>query len=141
MVLEIEYSRLQKWVKNFADNIKNSDIEFYTLSAKIGFNDSSMPNGENLKEFADKMVELKANGFRLYFIRYDKDKEGDGEYLGTGRPPVYFANGLSQVSIAMVPTVNDGLDVVRTGDKKDKVWVLVPGGETSGLCPVDCGNS
>ena len=137
MVLEIEYSRLLKWEKNFADNIRYCDIDFHTLSANIGFNDSTMPNGKNLEEFTDKMIELKANGFRLYFIRY----EGLGEYPGKGTPPVYLPNGLSQVSIAMVPTINGGKDVVKHGDKKDKVWVLVPGGETSGLCPVDCGNS
>ena len=139
MVLEIEYSSLQKWVKNFEDNIKNRDIDFYTLYAKIGFNDSTMPNGDNLEEFTEKMKKVNANGIRLYFIRYDNGKEGHGEYLGKGKPPEYLANGLSQVSIAMVPTNNGS--VVKTGDNEDKVWVLVPGGETSGLCPVDCGNS
>jgi len=84
MALEIEYSRLHKWVKNFVDHIKNCYIEFYTLSAKFGFKDSTMPNGESQKEFADKMVELNPSGFWLYFIRHDK--EGDGEYPGKGVP-------------------------------------------------------
>ncbi|MBI2730297.1 MAG: hypothetical protein HYX40_06040 [Sphingobacteriales bacterium] len=104
-------------------------IEYYSDPANL--------NGEN-----------PIDCFRLYFYRQDEGRP----YPSTGQKILKVSNGKGQMSIMVVPA-NDlnALPPDQNGvvhftstdmfSSDDKCLMLTPGGESTGLCPTNCGKT
>ncbi len=80
------------------------------------------------------------DGIRIYFYRADDRKE----YIGPGQK-IHAVGDKTQLSIMVVPmnryNYSSPAIAYDMFDQEGKVWVLIPGGEHTGLCPTNCGGS
>ena len=116
------------------------DLESYRTNLPEGETKSCILDLEDIKALINHYSDprnLKGsnpiNGFRIYFVR-------GGKYALTLK-----GGRKRQLNIILVPTHQGKKfrceDIFDGQDDTAKCWVLSPGGETTGLCPTNCGGS
>lgn len=132
---EISNEELQEAVASYRKGLVSDPNE--TQSCMIDLNDLN----HIIQEYSYPLSRDRRHiiGFRIYFFRGGKSNCLD-EYT-------INKNGEMQLNIIMVP-VCDNKDhsylPISKGFAKDiltveeKCWVLIPGGENTGLCPKNC---
>jgi len=129
---------LTEWIENYTDN---TDLPFVTKSVRLSKDD--------LTWLVKTLENVGGDGIRMYFIRFKKNDSNYPKYTTAPKSDehmTFVGRGLTQVSIAIVPTKNyeeakmtwigSSEDVIN---KDETLAVFVPGGgENSGLCPPNC---
>lgn len=142
---QIAYPDLKKWVKAYKDSkydeneTNNCMISLRDLEDFMNYiHKTNIDLGRNNKSIIDKL--------RIYVVR-DKLFAGHGPQLNTcetknGNQP--------QFSFVIAPMTDWKEDYYKDNSQRaggkdytenDSIYVLTPHGETSGLCPKNCGGS
>ena len=133
MQLQFSEGQLNLWTSNFTNN---QGLPFITVSALIGLSD--------LEAFIAAIKAQKADSVRVYFLRFSPNDVPANEVLVEGQPAhgckwVNANAGLTQATIALVPTQNFGhdKDFIFSADdimQNGTITALIPGVLKEGTC-------
>jgi hypothetical protein len=114
MIKHIEETKLKLLVDAYTESVGPNE----TRTCRIELAD--------LREFVNRIESMKANGIRIYLTRPDELEYKIGRTHNVNH----------QLSFLVVPTTGDkGISDLYEGDR---ILVLEPGGENTGLCPPYC---
>lgn len=131
---------LNEWIRNYRGQSGNG-LPVITTSFFLKI--------EDLRRFIDRVESEGGTFLRGYFVRFTLGNEpvGTPNANWPGSRWQNAGNGLTQVSFAFVPVrnyrQNSGTDPGGGDDflLRDAPFIFFPGGESTGLCPTNCGGS
>ena len=140
---KISKEELQEAVASYREGLDKNE----TTSCLVGLDDiqKMIAHYSNLLAYPEEYP--KIIGFRIYFFRGGNQKfirKNEKEFLNDEYAKVQ--DGKLQLNIIMVPVCDNKKhpnEQISKGFAKDmlvdeKCWVLIPGGENTGLCPTNC---
>lgn len=142
---QVSYNAITPELSAYIENYQNTKEDLKPIT------NSFWMDIDKMLRFLNRAKKQNATILRGYFVRFpiNNPPVGKPERL-SGLPFEEAGQGLTQVSIAFVPALGNkyapGQDILLsqepdTGFIEDTYEVLYPGGETTGLCPANCGGS